>query len=129
MIKTKITKVTMFKSSDDKLHATALECELHDIRLSVKPIVNEMLAHAGFGQEFDDKMSIDEVSDFISANSDALLKILAPLLPKKVRVPRATSADIKAAPNVAAQGTQVPSEEIYRGDVHWPSEEDAFVEN
>lgn len=105
----KPTKVTLFKSSDDTLHESAEAWKLHEARLAIKPLVNDMLIDDGF--PFDATLSLDEVSAFIYKNADTLLTILTPLQPKKTRGTRVAAAavaplaDLDAAAAAAAEPT------------------------
>lgn len=90
MKKVKTSKVTMYKSTDGKLHESNDLCEMHEANLAINPQVEALLmqAHGALPEENVPFYTAQQVCEFVRENTTQLFDILLPLQPKKPRVPR-----------------------------------------
>lgn len=112
----KVTKVTMFKSTDGQLHSSSDACKQHEAHLEVEPKVKALLLEQMHGAGSEDEvpsLTASEVAAWVSNNATVLFELLSPLQPKKPRVPRnkpgaAATPPVppKATPDAASQAGQ-----------------------
>lgn len=88
----------MYKSSDNELHESNAMCEMHEARLAVQPQVKGLLEQFfGLPECEAASWTVADVSNFVSANAEALFDILLPVQPKKTRAPRTVTTPAAAS--------------------------------
>lgn len=96
-------KVTMFQSTDGKLHPTKLECLQQDAQLQAKTLIKALvIEHSKVDGKAGFEDIADDVTEMIFTNSRGFFSILAPMQPPKAREPRKTKGEAKSPADAAA---------------------------
>jgi len=106
----KITKVTMYKSTDGQLHETESACKTHEARTSIQPLVMALLEKTNdpaIMQTDAPTFTPNALCAWVSQNADSLLDILLPLQAKKPSVPRKAKESV--APTAPATNATDPA--------------------
>lgn len=81
-------KVVMYKSTDGKLHESAILCNSHNAQIAVIPALKSCLSVNCKFDESSGLVATDDVIDWAFKNAVQLIDILAPLVPNKPRATR-----------------------------------------